>query len=537
MAFARRGRRLRVGRLLAMVSFLGAVVLLVTVLAAGEPKNDENDPENKTYGITYKGNPQTDCWAHHRTWNPPMTDSHVIIPIFPQEIPVGRPSNLELQVFNPWKSDISEVKVQLELGNETFLTPLVGQAASGTPDLHLSWSGTLFNPRTNVTGTPVGVPGGSQVAGPNSVNLTFDVAAGVTAVFGHLELYYPTGFQQGVPLQDVDNRLSAKFFIPQGSRAGHDFEPKEPNTTARDFKVPTGEGLRAIAPNAGPWRIQLVFEQGAPRVEYYVNLTAVYRNVGANTFNVFEQLRDPADPKEDPRAFIKPYGVATLPPIPVQGLERGVQLVKVRMEARVWYPHDDRRTPSEDSFVRVATVPVRVGDQFLPSAAQTVTSTGGQGASFYVVAGEVAGFSGAILLPPSLLLGGTYGRASRKLFNALLGGAKRRVMFHNLLSLGLTFIALVHIVFFLIESNFTVLMGVLWGGLASLSLLVLGLTGYYQVPLIQKYGYRWWRIVHLTFGIIVVLLVAYHSLADGDDFPFVKHALPQWINDINLVQK
>jgi predicted ferric reductase len=89
----------------------------------------------------------------------------------------------------------------------------------------------------------------------------------------------------------------------------------------------------------------------------------------------------------------------------------------------------------------------------------------------------------------------------------------------------------------MLEIRYTILMGILWGGLGALSLLVLGLTGYYQVPLIQRHGYKWWRYTHLVFGLLVVIFVAYHSVADGPDFFFIKEQIPKWINNINLAQK
>ncbi len=65
-------------------------------------------------------------------------------------------------------------------------------------------------------------------------------------------------------------------------------------------------------------------------------------------------------------------------------------------------------------------------------------------------------------------------------------------------------------------------------------LLVLGLTGYYQVPLIQRHGYEWWRTLHLVFGVLVVLFVAMHAVADGPDFVSVKDRLPEWAQALNL---
>jgi hypothetical protein len=66
---------------------------------------------------------------------------------------------------------------------------------------------------------------------------------------------------------------------------------------------------------------------------------------------------------------------------------------------------------------------------------------------------------------------------------------------------------------------------------------VLGLTGYYQIPLIQRHGYKWWRYTHLVFGVLVIVFAAWHAVLDGPDFNFIRQELPQWLRDINLADK
>lgn len=514
-------RRLRTRRVLILLSLLVVGALVATTAHAG--RTNQDDPRNASYGVIFQGNPTQDCWKHHKSEG--MTDSHIIIPIFPKEIKKGEPADLGLQVQNAWKYDIAEIKVQLNLtnknGDPSRIVALTGSAAEGIPPLHGKWQGRLGNRAlpTLPSTAPQPVP-------PSYANVTFDVGQGAAAMFAHLDVLYPQG--TGVAVQ---NKFDVQAFQPAHSQ-GLTFDG-ETKDRSRNLTLPRGSGVDLVAITSGQWRIALHFSNGdAPEADYALNVTVVYEPVGQGT-DVYAQLRNPADTSKKPVSIVPKFGVSDVIHIPILGITDGTQHVDVKVTALLYYRHQAGGTPSEDWFERYASEDIVVGDRLVASDAAAATG-GSSTVDFYMMSGEVTGFAAAFLLLPSLLLGGTYGRASRKALNAVVGGAKRRVMFHNLVSLGLTLVAVVHIVLFMLEVRYTVLMGILWGGLGAVSLLILGLTGYYQVPLIQKYGYGWWRTLHLTVGVLVVVFVAWHTIQDGPDFfTPIKQQMPQWAQNLN----
>jgi hypothetical protein len=506
---ARRTRRLAVLGLL-----VAAAALVAGTVHAGPTNSD--DARNASFGLTYNGNPTQDCWKHHKSEG--MTDSHVVIPIFPKAIKKGEPTELQLQVENSWKYDIAELKVNLNFpDNDTFIVPLVGSAAESPPPYTNHWTGVVGNPR---------VP----TAPPHKHEVTFTVEPNAVALIAYGEMFYPPG--PGL----LQNKALFNYTLPAHSRSDQ-WPGQSDGSAQQNLTLPYGTGADTIRIPSGEWKLSVDYTNGeAAQVPFSLNVTVVYQAAGSHEFVVFEQLRNPPMKGTKPVSLIPPRGVSDIIKIPVLGIAEGTQHVEVNVTALLYYKHQAGGTPDEDSFYRVATQSITVGDTYVASDVQAATG-GTVQVDFYMMSGEVTGFAAAFLLLPSLLLGGTYGRASRKFLNDVLGGAKRRVMFHNLVSLGLTLVALVHVVLFLLEVRYTVLMGVLFGGLGALSLLILGLTGYYQVPLIQKYGYNWWRFIHLAVGLLVVVFVGYHAVADGPDFFFIKKQLPEWLNAVNSAQK
>lgn len=531
-------------RRLGAVGLLGAGALLVPLtlpaleaseLWTGGPTNDASDPRNRTRGKI--GGP-ADCLAHHGpgAWASPMTDSHVLVPLFPEQIDVGVPRPLRLQVLNPWRGEVSALRVWINLtGPEPLLHPAQGVGVRAVPDAHHSWNGTLAHPVSQNVSLPDPLP---STPPSNRTTLIFQVGPDVVSVEGHLQIWYP----EDVPDPPDDDQLlaplnesfQARLYAPGRSSKGEALRPIDANATQRAFRVHGGEANRSNPPLPGPWRVELAFDGGEPSASYFLEVVVKYRAVGANEFLVYEALREPPDAKKAPRILIPVYKSLELPPIEVIGVAQGTQRIEVRVEARLWHRHSSN-AENEDVYDRWATLNVTIGDRYVPSTASGIVV---QREVDYlpVTLGEIAGFASAVLLVPALVLGGAYGRTSRRLFNLLLGGARRRVMFHNLLSLGLIVAGLLHAVVFLLEPKYSVLKGILWGGLGAVSLLVLGLTGYYQVPLVQKYGFRAWRRIHVAASLLVLAFVAAHALADGEDFFTLKERLPEWVQNLNWSQ-
>jgi hypothetical protein len=272
----------------------------------------------------------------------------------------------------------------------------------------------------------------------------------------------------------------------------------------------------------GQWRLRLEYVRGdPPRLQYAFHATAMYGDAGVPTFEV------PVPP-----TVIGPRQSATVA-FEAAGPVHGTYELEVHVRATIHYWHRSGGGYDWDNYTRVRTSHVVVADQYVGplTAAGTIPVVGGDARTEIAI---LVGFASAALLPPALVVAGTYGRGSRRFFNNLLGGARRRVMFHSAVSLGLSGAALVHVALFLLDAKYTSLKGLLWGGLGLVALLGLALTGYYQVPLIQRFGHRWWRNVHLLLGALAVAFTAWHALMDGSHFLELKRQVPEVFTRWNL---
>ena len=132
--------------------------------------------------------------------------------------------------------------------------------------------------------------------------------------------------------------------------------------------------------------------------------------------------------------------------------------------------------------------------------------------------GEIVGYFTAFVMVVSLITGGLLGGASRRGLNKLLQSAQRRIAFHNLTSYLILLAAAVHTGLFLHESEFPWTLGLLWGGLGILALVILGVTGAWQLHLIRRWHYTPWRVVHYTSALLAVAFTILHMGLDGIHF-------------------
>lgn len=531
--------------------FVG-VVLLVSLLVvstfgasangAVKPRNNPNDARNKPgkawpvggYGEINGATAANDCWSHHRGEG--MRDAFILFPIMPEQVAVGKEVEIPVQIINPWKQLVRKIELDVTLFGDQIVAVQGGsKGPQAVQDVHKQYRNELGRSQS-APGNPPGYTGYRR-------DIPIEIPFGAAALVASLELYpaNPVPGGAGTPLNDT--------FDDTGYRQAGTTKPDVPHETKMikyDQRYNTKASIIIPTPRAGMGNFTIIHKEGgAPSVPFYLNVTLIMSSGSAATGTSYS-IDVPGGVEID-----KGQPPVTIP-VRMITLAEGVQKMEFHARAEVYYEHDDKTTPNEDFYNRYqnlssdedfvgagSVTPMRalyvgkadVASQYSPAGADIPQD------QWQFVLAESTGFAAAALLVPSLLLGGTYGKASRRLFNALLGGAKRRVMFHNLVSLGLSLVAVLHIILFTYEIRYTILMGVLWGGLGALSLLVLGLTGYYQVPLIQRHGYKWWWYVHLTFGLLVVVFVSYHALLDGADFVFAREGIPEWIQDINLAQK
>jgi hypothetical protein len=533
----RRTPRRRTIAFVLVFAFVALFVIGSFAESQGKPtvaRNDEKDPRNNSkqgLGKIHGSNPADDCWQHHKGEG--MRDTVIVYPILPAQFQVGKPYIVPVQIINPWKQELQEMSLEVALLGETQVLSVQGQAASAAAsiDRRLSF-GTCLGPPAGPASDPLQGPV-SPYCGKDRFSFVFDVPSGAKGIVGKMEINPGAGSNSQRPDEyTVGFRMSTSRIWAQ--RFPPDNETGLTNRS-RDLAIEVTGAGRGI--------IEVVHRLGdAISTNVSLDLTIVMGQgpAGAKAYTI----KIPFD-----KLLKQSAGIVEVPMTP---FAKGTQKMEFKVRSKLYYKHQDPATPNEDYYERFANlsgsedlirgnsiVAMRaavVGDSFVASP-YGAAATPEAAEDWKFILAETSGFAAAGLLAPSLLLGGTYGKGSRRFFNNLLGGAKRRVMYHNLMSLGLSLVALVHIWLFMLEIRYTILMGVVWGGLGALSLLVLGLTGYYQVPLIQRHGYKWWRYVHLVFGLLVVFFVSYHAIADGPDFFFIKEQLPKWINGINLAQK
>lgn len=505
------GRRHRRLFTLALFLTVGSLVLLAIPGLTGT-ENDKSDPRNLSKGEFASG-VRSDCIDCHLAWSPPMTDSHIVVNIFPKAVVLNEPTDFMIRVDNPWAPregyDIRSLNISiLQDANDTAFLPLTN-LDQFEPQL------VVFQDSLKSPASP-SLPGGPNVT---KLAFRFDVGLKPRALYGQLSLYpvevVPSPLAKPAEIE-AKLRLPGQTPTSLGPNVGT-WNPSANTALVRNVSVGP-EDMKA-----GRWGFEIEYLRGdPPEVRFFFNATIYYGDLSVASFTV------PSDP-----AFI-PKGEFAFFPFRAVGIKTGTYPLDVQVRAYVYHKHITAGQYDNENYTRYRKTMVEVGSVYIPPDAVAAPGVGAGGIAVELVMGEVTGITGAVLLPPALVLGGTFGRVSRQQINNFLGGAKRRVMFHNTISLGLTAIALLHVILFLWEKQYTVLKGLVWGGLGLLCLLGLALTGYYQVPLIQKYGYRWWRVTHLSMGVLVVVFTVWHTVLDGADFLPVRQLIPEWLTRLNL---
>ncbi len=207
------------------------------------------------------------------------------------------------------------------------------------------------------------------------------------------------------------------------------------------------------------------------------------------------------------------------------------QTVRARVNVTAYYDHVDAGNPDYGNYTKGARVllsALGTGEGLLlqdPEAQGTILIVPRQGSVSMARISEAVGYATGFLLLGSVWSGGMFGKASRRQLNSIFGSAKRRVAFHNFVSYALTVAAIVHLVLFIIEIRYHWSLGLIWGGVALLAMLGLGVTGAVQIPLIRSWGYPMWRWTHLGLAIAALAFTVLHMLLDGANFTDVAQAV------------
>jgi len=139
---------------------------------------------------------------------------------------------------------------------------------------------------------------------------------------------------------------------------------------------------------------------------------------------------------------------------------------------------------------------------------------------------EVVGYVAGFLLIISLLTGGAFGNWSRRLQRWLLyRRALKRVAFHIVISYGLIVAATVHMVLFLVEPRYPWPVGFFLGGVSLFGMLLSGVTGAFQRPMVRGMGHEAWRWLHYLSFVLAFSGAVAHILLDGIHFTEFQAAL------------
>lgn len=465
-------------RPLRALAVLGTVLGGVLILALA-PAGGQEAAQGETFDAR--------CYGHHAAEGFRPFDKS---PMPLLEVPAGEPFEFRIEIVNPWLHDILEPAASVNLSrtagivfpgekkpfhvDETDSVTLTAQPGSqGTP------YGGSFAVEPNATELVVSLDGDEGPLGVNDLDLFVTSPSGV--VFNATPDTSQGALEEGVSAADEEVRVSAEL-------------------------------LSAETP--GEWAVEVRYPQGTSPSAAFALTEDVYYNA-SRVPELF--VKGPA--------IVKPGEKATfLIPLDVANATGPVTMV-YKVKGLTHYQHTDKSADDWGNFTQWDTLSFEVGDELLLGTARVPLATVDPNERIFRIWGQVTGFVGFFLLLPSLVLGGAFGLGTVRGINALVGSARRRVLWHNAVSFVVLSMVLGHTVLFLIEHFYPWSWGVLWGGTSLLAMVGLALTGSLQNQLVKRWGYRTWRFTHLLLGVLAALLAFLHIAIDGEDFVSLRDAL------------
>lgn len=447
----------------------------------------------------------TSCWSCHVGWTPPLKTFFDIVPPAEAGAPLGQEFEYVVRLQGVWAPPgdgpyLRFVAPTLNLAGASSLT------FAGGPEpingVELPGVVTFDPPVPPLPGAPVGR--GSVVQ---------EIPVGMTVVSVRLAptATGPTGPQ--FTLRVYTGEPPTEKFTLRASNPG---EPVEH----------LFEGGQLLQLGYGNWTLEATaddlrsFGAGTGQQAFKVTITARADAAGSPTLTL------PLNTNVAKGAsYLFSYGLkATKDP----GPDEAVTLVVNTTE---YYEHKDKGTDNWANVTKAYGAPLRVikaeDGRIVVVGPQDSVSGVPQPFNGWSVdrLSEAVGYASAFLLVSSVWTGGMFGKASRRQLNGVFGSAKRRVAFHNFLSYGILLAASVHTVLFIVETAYYWTLGVLWGGLAILAMLGLGITGAWQVGMIRRWNYATWRWTHYGLSWAAILFTLVHLGLDGVHFDFLQERL------------
>lgn len=463
-------------RLLAGATTLVTLTLLATLGMAqegGDPRNISDE--------YYDALNDAECMSHHEADGfAPFTAG--VVQHY-RRVPIGEPVELEVRIRNPWDHTLFDLSVTMN----TSQAPDVEVVASDLPD-------DLARATTHTVG-----PGAAR-----AVEETFPVEENATRVSVRAELV-----QDGLA-HTLGQAPTVHVALEKRDRQQDDGTDEARVTWDKDRVG--GQGFGTYTARA--W-VESDLEE-----EYTLRLkTEVTYGSTATEHTFFAG---------DGIALRPGEGHTMRIPIVVHGEE--ANLLDLMARGRAHWDHQPSSKAADDGdFVRFTTTTVRGGDQFVKGQSAAAPVTAGTAFDIANLFTKIVGFVSILLVPISMVTGGLFGKGSRRWMNRVTGGPKRRVLWHSSMSWLILVTASLHFLLALVETKFRWTHGILWGGVGWALLVVLGVTGYWQVRMIRRWDYKTWRRVHLAAAVGVFVFGILHMLIDGDDLMPLRQAWP-WMD-------
>lgn len=459
--------------------------VLVVLLAVGMPGLGQ--------GITEPQGELADaeCYGHHKQEGFRSMD---LFPKVVAEIPKGEPWEFELTIRNPWLHEVQDLRAYVNITD----APGLGFPGERDPEPfeHAGSAQASPSAHTVVQRMPIAVEA-------NATEIVVVVSGEASAA-------------RTTPLGDlVGNDFDLRVESPAGEvvrtgpdpATGNDVEDLQRSpTTYEEIHIGSDD---LVTHGTGEWTA-VVSYRGASQAAYALEAT-VYYNLSRATQVV---LPGPAKlgPGEE-HVFTFNLNVRD---------EAALQALRYGGISTAFHKHTDSNIGDHGLHNKWNTFTFETGSQLVIGS--IVVDRGEIDLLSPILRkwGQVLGFASSFLIIPSLVFGGTFGRSTVLKLNDWMGGARRRVLFHNSMSFWLLGLALLHMFLFLYEAFWGWSHGLVWGGLSLACMIGLGITGATQRSFVAKWGFARWRFVHFGMGILVFVFVLIHMVADGSHLAGVR---------------
>ncbi|MCA1812586.1 MAG: ferric reductase-like transmembrane domain-containing protein [Halobacteriales archaeon] len=471
----RLGKRARIG--LALLLFGGTGLLFVAPLLAQAQDLDAIELDVDNAG----------CFGHHSAETPPFRTTVLMVPSPIVEVPAGQEFDFPVQVQVAWKQEMRNLKVALNLSEAPNLA-FVG----GHDPYAKEYTDTVAYQQEKEYEFPVEV---------NATEIVVTLAGTEGPLNGNdLDLF----------VQAPGGNITFNKTIEDTSTEG--IRSMAGGRLAVAHEEMRLDQAQILDGGMGSWKAIVHFTDGAPVDDAFTLGIHVNYNTSSSA-EVFV-----------PVGRTLPAGAMANVTFHLRALAAGPAVVGLHSLGWAYYKHTDQQAVDNGNFSKVQSFPLTVG---------TTLRVAKAGAGLIDVSadplqklerqwGFLLGWTGFFLVPPSLILGGTFGGGTVRWLNQRVGAARQRVLWHNALSYVLLLIGLTHMTLFLLETTYQWTQGLIFGAGTLAAVIGLGFTGALQNRIAKNYGYATWRFTHFLLGMLVIVFITLHVIVEGVDLQFLR---------------